>query len=256
VVADREGGMFADHTKVHPIDFAGRYYKCRGPLNMPPGPQGRPVICQAGGSPAGRNFAAKHADTIIARVRGTAAAKAYRGDVSDRMATYGRRPGDCKVLFSTSIVLGETVQEAQEKKQRLNAGLASNMDARLAALSFLSGKDFSKFDIDEPLPEVKTNASRSLTELYTSGTGRKTLREMLLDPSSGGIDFVGTPDSVAAEMGEAMQEIGGDGFLITENLTRRTISEIADGLAPALKRRKLIRSAYSHDHFRDNLLAF
>src|ERR1700730_8223087 len=67
IVADREAGIFADHTKIHPIDFEGRYYKCRGPLNMPPGPQGRPVICQAGGSPAGRNFASKHADTIIAR---------------------------------------------------------------------------------------------------------------------------------------------------------------------------------------------
>ena len=53
-----------------------------------------------------------------------------------------------------------------------------------------------------------------------------------------------------------MQEIGGDGFLMTENLTRRTISEIADGLAPALKRRKLVRSSYSHEYFRDNLLAF
>jgi hypothetical protein len=39
-------------------------------------------------------------------------------------------------------------------------------------------------------------------------------------------------------------------------LTRRTISEIADGLAPALKRRKLVRSAYSQEYFRDNLLAF
>jgi hypothetical protein len=58
------------------------------------------------------------------------------------------------------------------------------------------------------------------------------------------------------ELGEAMREIGGDGFLVTENLTRRTISEIADGLAPALKRRNLIRSSYSRKHFRDNLLAF
>jgi FMN-dependent oxidoreductase (nitrilotriacetate monooxygenase family) len=256
IVADRDAGIFADHTKIHPIDFEGRYYKCRGPLNMPPGPQGRPVICQAGGSSAGRNFAAKHADTIIARVRGVAAVKAYRADISARMAEYGRSPGDCKVLFSTSIVLGETLREGQEKKERLTAGLATNLDTRLAALSFLSGMDFSKFDLDEPLPEVKTNASRSLTELYTSGTGKETLRQMLVDPSSGGIDFVGTPDSVAAEMEEAIQEIGGDGFLITENLTRRTISEIADGLAPALKRRNLVRSAYSHEHFRDNLLAF
>jgi hypothetical protein len=57
-------------------------------------------------------------------------------------------------------------------------------------------------------------------------------------------------------MGEAMQEIGGDGFLFTELLTRRTISEITDGLAPALKRRKLMQPAYSHKRLRDNLLGF
>jgi alkanesulfonate monooxygenase SsuD/methylene tetrahydromethanopterin reductase-like flavin-dependent oxidoreductase (luciferase family) len=90
----------------------------------------------------------------------------------------------------------------------------------------------------------------------TSGTGKATLREMLTDPASGGIDFVGTPDSVAAEMGEAAQEMGGDGFMITEGVTRRAISEITDGLAPALKRRGLIRTGYQHKLFRDNLLAF
>ncbi len=57
-------------------------------------------------------------------------------------------------------------------------------------------------------------------------------------------------------MGEIMQEIGGDGFLITELLTRRTISEITEGLAPALQRRGLMRPDYAHAHFRDNLLAF
>ena len=57
-------------------------------------------------------------------------------------------------------------------------------------------------------------------------------------------------------MGEAIGEIGGDGFMITEGLTRRTIGEIADGLVPALQRRGLVRTRYSHALFRDNLLEF
>jgi len=130
------------------------------------------------------------------------------------------------------------------------------MEFRLARLSFLSGVDFSRFPLDEPLPEVKTNASRGQTALMTSGTGRTTLREMLTDPATGGIDFVGTPDSVAAEMAEAAQEMGGDGFMITENVTRRSIAEITDGLAPALKRRGLIRDGFPYKLFRDNLRAF
>lgn len=256
VVADPATGMFADHRKVHPIDFAGRYYKSRGPLNAPPGPQRRPVICQAGGSPAGMAFAAKHADTIVARARGMAGAKAYRSEMTARLANQGRNPASCKVMFCTAVVLGETAQEARDKKERLDAALAANLEPRLAQLSFLSGIDFSRFDLDAPLPDIRTNASRSLTMLYTHGTGAPTLREALTDPGSGGVDFVGTPDSVAAEMGEAIDEIGGDGFMITEGLTRRTIGEVADGLAAALRRRGLMRPCYGHALFRDNLLEF
>jgi FMN-dependent oxidoreductase (nitrilotriacetate monooxygenase family) len=256
VVADPESGMYADFRKVHPIDFIGKYFSSRGPLNMPPGPQRRPVICQAGLSPAGREFASKYSDTIVAVARGVEQAKRYRDDVRARMAGHGRNPDDCKVMFSVSIVLGETVEEAKAKKARAEAALISDLQPRLAFLSFLSGMDFSKLPLDEPLAEVKTNASRGLTMLLTSGTGKSTLREMLTDPASGGIDFVGTADSVAAEMGDAAQEMGGDGFMITEGVTRRAISEITDGLAPALKRRGLIRTGYQHKLFRDNLLAF
>jgi FMN-dependent oxidoreductase (nitrilotriacetate monooxygenase family) len=256
VVADPETGMYADYRKVHPIDFKGKYFKSRGPLNMPPGPQRRPVICQAGISPAGREFAAKHADTIVARARGVESCKRYRDDVRARMVKHGRNPDDCKLMFTITVVLGETMEEAKAKKERANAALFTDLDTRLAQLSFLSAVDFSKFPLDEPLAEVKTNASRGLTQLMTSGTGKSTLREMITDPSSGGLDFVGTPDSVAAEMGEIAQEMGGDGFMITEGVTRRAIAEITDGLAPALKRRRLIPTGYQHKLFRDNLLAF
>jgi FMN-dependent oxidoreductase (nitrilotriacetate monooxygenase family) len=256
VVADPETGAFADNRKVHPIEFEGRYYRSRGPLNAPAGPQRRPVICQAGGSPAGIAFAAKHADTIVARARGIDGAKAYRSEVIARMAEHGRDPKRCKGMFCTGIVLGETMQEAHDKKKRLDRAMAGDLEPRLAQLSFLSGIDFSRFDLDAPLPDIQTNASRSLTMLYTYGTGARTLREALSDPASGGVDFVGTPDSVATDMGEAIAEIGGDGFMITEGLTRRAIGEITDGLAPALQRRGQMRLRYNHALFRDNLLEF
>ncbi len=170
------------------------------------------MICQAGGSAAGKAFAARHADTIIARARNAADAKAYRDDVSRRMTAHGRDPRDCKVMFATSIVLGETVREAQEKKARQHAALVANMEPRLAQLSFLSGIDFAKFDLDAPLPEVKTNASQAMTALFTTATGKQTLREMLVDPGSGGIDFVGTPDSVAAKWARSCRRSGAMGF--------------------------------------------
>jgi alkanesulfonate monooxygenase SsuD/methylene tetrahydromethanopterin reductase-like flavin-dependent oxidoreductase (luciferase family) len=70
------------------------------------------------------------------------------------------------------------------------------------------------------------------------------------------IDLVGAPDRVAAKMGEIMEEVGGDGYLISNGVTRKSIGEIAGGLAPALKRRGLLRKSYGHELFRDNLLEF
>jgi FMN-dependent oxidoreductase (nitrilotriacetate monooxygenase family) len=256
IVADPETGVFADHTKIKPIHFEGRFYKSRGPLNTAPGPQGRPVIAQAGGSPAGIAFAAKHADTVIAKVRGVEAAKRFRKQMNQQLAAAGRRISDLKVLFATSVILGDTMQDAQDRRARMVAALEGQMEAKMAQMSYLSMIDFSKFDLDAPLPKLTTNASRASFEAHISGEGPRTLRQILLEPGGGGLDFCGTGDSIAAEMGEVMAEIGGDGILIQDPLTRKTVVDITDGLVPSLKRRGLTRPGYDHKHFRDNLLAF
>lgn len=59
LVLDREAGIYADPAKIRPVDFAGRHFRSRGPLNIPRPPQGRPVIIQAGSSARGQDFAAK-----------------------------------------------------------------------------------------------------------------------------------------------------------------------------------------------------
>ncbi len=75
--------------------------------------------------------------------------------------------------------------------------------------------------------------------------------------TSGSIELVGTPDAIAGQMAEAMEEVGGDGFLFSmTDVSRRTIAEVADGLVPALQARGLTRRAYAHAQFRDNLLEF
>jgi FMN-dependent oxidoreductase (nitrilotriacetate monooxygenase family) len=255
IVADVEAGIYADASRVHEIDHEGTFYRCRGPLNLPPGPQGRPVVCQAGGSQSGRSFAAKHADTVIALVRTVAQAKAYKADIRDKLAKYGRVQNSCKVMFCVSVTLGETVDEARERKARRALACAANIEPRLASLSFFGARDLSKLPLDEPFHPEETNASRTMVEAYTA-RGR-TLREIAADPDVNGIPFVGTPDSVAAEMEEAMQEIGGDGLLFTEALSRRGLAEITDGLIPALQRRGATRKGYSTGStLRETLMEF
>jgi FMN-dependent oxidoreductase (nitrilotriacetate monooxygenase family) len=258
VVMDEENGMFADPAKVHYADFKGEWYSTRGPLNTIPSPQHNPVICQAGGSPAGRAFAAMHADTVVASVASVEAMKEYREDMNERLIDAGRKPTDCKVLFVATPVIADTDEEAHAKFERGLGTIEARMERNLSGLSFASGVDFSTLDLDAPVPSVETNAARSSFERMMGSDLKEapmTLRELVsLPPQT--ITLVGTPDKIASQMGEYMEEAGGDGFLISGGTTRRTVHEVADQLAPVLRKRGLIRDGYSHQLLRDNLQAF
>ena len=258
VVLDHSTGTYADYTRVNPIDFDGKFFASRGPLNTLPPVAGRPIFCQAGGSPRGREFAANHADTLLASAFGVEKMKAYRDDIRRRMELVGRDPDSCKVMFIVSPILGETMEEAQEKAALANAYSDLRVEAALGHLSALTENDFSTFDLDAPVPTVTTNGHRStLADFLSLAEGNvKTLREVAASWTINSLELVGTPDHVAGLMDDAMQEVGGDGFLITGRPNRRYIAEIADGLSPALRRRDLIRHEYEYPTLRENLLSF
>ena len=259
IVADEASGVFADPAKVHSIDFDGRYYRCHGPLNSGPPVQSRPVVAQAGGSPRGRQFASLHADTIVASVKGVDGMRAYRDDLRARAAAQGRNPDAVKLLFLIAPIIGRTMADAQALKAEKAAWAIQRRDERLAHFSKITNVDFKSLDLDAPIGTLTTNGhQQSLDEFKKKAAGR-TLRQTMDDYESTilSVELVGTPDSVADQMGEVMQAVGGDGFLFSlPNVSRRVIAEIADGLVPALQRRGLTRRSYEHTMFRDNLLAF
>ena len=258
VIADRENGILVDHSKVHPFEFKGKYYSTRGPLNAGPAPQGQPVIAQAGGSARGRQFAAKHSETIVAQVKTPAAMKAYRDDVRRYMVEQGRDPDSCKVLFTLNLILGEDMHEAKNRADRRLAYVRDNVEERLANFAKVINVDFDQFDLDQPLPDdVTTNGHQQILEDYRKFAAGRSIREAMATFNNGLPELVGTADSVAGQMAEIMEQVGGDGFLISmPNVTRRTLAEVEDGLVPALQDRGLVRTAYEHTKFRDNLLAY
>jgi long-chain alkane monooxygenase len=185
--------------------------------------------------------------------------KAFREDIRKRAANIGRNPDDIKVLFLLAPVLGETREEAEVKNQR---GLSSQrfQDQTLALHSALSGIDLSQFDLDKPLPEMTTNGSiDSLAGFAQFGSG-KPLRQVIVETGGkSAVNAVGTPDEVADRMGEAMEDVGGDGFLIQHpfyDISRRYILEVAEGLVPALRRRGLVRTEYEFKTLRETLREF
>ena len=255
VVLDRDAPMFADGTKVHPIHHEGKYFRCRGPINAPRSPQGRVPICQAGGSPRGQLFASRWADTIITEGGGgVEKMKAYRDNVRRQAAEFGRNPDDIKVLFLAQPIIDVSMEAARERVRMKEVEMDQHIDLHLSGMSRLTGIDFSKFDLDAPLPELTTNGHQSSLAKWIGKTPRSIVKTY---GRKGGIDFSGTADHVAGMMQEVIEEVGGDGFLFFNSyFDRRYVIEVCDGLIPELQRRGLTRKAYAHRHLRDNLLEF
>jgi long-chain alkane monooxygenase len=203
VVMDRSSGTYADYHKVRPIHFEGKYFKYRVPLNTVRSPQGQPVFVQAGGSPRGRAFAARHADSIIAVANGIAGMKTYREDVRRHAERFGRNLEHAKVLFLVYPILAETDDEARAKYQRMIASPAF-IERSLAGISSITDIDFSTFALDEPLPHLTTNDEQGSLDKFTQwGTG-KTLRQLAMERFESvepELEFIGSPDTVAERMG-------------------------------------------------------
>jgi long-chain alkane monooxygenase len=255
VVLDREKPMFADGSKVHAINHEGKYFKVRGPINAPRSPQGRVPICQAGGSPRGQRFASRWADTIITNAPTVEHMKAYREEVRRGAVAAGRNPDDIKVLFLAQPLIDVSMEAARGRRRQEEVDGMKHIDSTLSSMSRITGIDFSKFDLDEPLPPtLTTNGHQSTLAKWIGKTPRALAKTAT---AKQGIDFTGTPDHVAGLMQEIMEEVGGDGFLMfNPYFDRRYVMEVCDGLVPELQRRGLTRKAYAHKHLKDNLLEF
>ena len=143
------------------------------------------------------------------------AMKDYRQDVRAQMVAFGRDPDSCKVLFMAYPILADTEAAAREKADMRAVLAARNIEERMAQIGWTTNIDFSTHDLDAPVAELTTNGHQSSLQNFIRKAGGKTLREAVIAHSSAGgsVDLVGTPDSVAAQMGDIMEEVGGDGFL-------------------------------------------
>jgi alkanesulfonate monooxygenase SsuD/methylene tetrahydromethanopterin reductase-like flavin-dependent oxidoreductase (luciferase family) len=106
---------------------------------------------------------------------------------------------------------------------------------------------------------LTTNGESGALDKFQQWGSGKTLRQLAAERYDNGLNLIGTPDEVAARMGEAIDEIGGDGFLIStplQRISRRYINEICEGLVPALQARGLMRTEYMKATLRETLLEF
>ncbi|MFD9820100.1 NtaA/DmoA family FMN-dependent monooxygenase [Streptomyces violascens] len=249
-----------------PFAHHGQHFSVEGKFGVPRSPQGHPVVIQAGDSGEGREFAASAADVIFTRHGTLEAGRAFYADVKGRLAQYGREPDDLKIMPGVTFVLGDTAAEAQEKAAEIRHQQVSPQNAILA-LEQIWGRDLSAYDPDGPLPAIDPDPDSALVQgrvkitnaLEIAAKWRAlseakglSIRQTVIE-TTGRQSFIGTPDTVAAELDAFVQGGAADGFILVPHLTPGGLDDFVDQVVPRLQERGAFRTEYTGSTLRSHL---
>ncbi len=229
--------------------------------SVPPSPQGRPVLVQAGMSSGGRAFAASVAEVLFTVSRSAEDGRAFRNDIRALVADHGRSPDQVKVMPGIAPILASTEAEAKAKEEAFFELVHPKI--QMALLSDQFGMDFSAYPLDGPLPlddilqspRVKSGFRDPARLIAEVEGGLPTLRQYLRQSSRvrAHMSFVGTPERLADHMQQWFETGACDGFNIMPPVIPGEIDILVDELAPILRRRGLFREDYPGTTLRQTL---
>ena len=254
-IRDVDRGIYSDPAKMHVLNHKGKYLSARGPLNIARPIQGWPVIVQAGALDPGRQLAAETAEAVFTAQSSLEVGQRFYADVKGRMEKAGRDPDHMKILPGVMIYVGDSLDEAQAKRAKLDSLV--NYESSIASLSIALGHDASKFDPDAPLPEIpESNASKSGRERAIDLAKRENLTVRQLAQRLGGhsgLSMLGTPKMIADQMEEWLVTRGSDGFTLQFPYLPQGLDDVVERVIPELQRRGIFRRAYEGKTLRENL---
>ncbi|MEV7254211.1 NtaA/DmoA family FMN-dependent monooxygenase [Streptomyces cyaneofuscatus] len=249
-----------------PFAHEGKQFTISGEFTVPRSPQGHPVVIQAGDSGEGREFAASAADIIFTRHGTLEAGRDFYADVKARLAAYGRQPDDLKIMPGVTVVVGDNDAEAQERAYEIRRQQVSPQNAILAAEQ-LWGTDLSAYDPDGPLPEIDPVLDSGLVKgrvlhgdpfavvarwrAIAEAKGLS-LRQTVIETTTRQ-SFIGSPQTVAAELTAFVDERAADGFILVPHLTPGGLDDFVDRVVPLLQESGAFRSEYSGSTLRSHL---
>ena len=268
IVADQEHGVFVRSGSPGAFEHRGPQFDIRGNFNVPRSPQGHPVILQAGDSDGGRELAAATADAIFSRHNRLEPARAFYTDAKARLAKYGRKRDDLKILPGVSFVLGDTPDDAQEQARIVLRQQFSPQTAILL-LEQVWNRDLSSYDAEGPLPDIDPDVSttsiiQGRARMYPdplrtarewralADAKRLSIRELIIE-TMGRLTFVGTPGRLAEDMNNFVQTDGSDGFVLAPHLTPTGLDQFVDTVVPLLQERGVLRTEYTTTTLRGHL---
>ena len=253
VILDRLSGDFANPAKIHHIAHHGKYFDVPGIHLCEPSIQRTPVLFQAGNSPMGRKFSAKHAEAIFIAPPSKEYAKIAVGQIRDELVKANREPNSAKIYVLATIITDASDALAQAKYKDLLS--YASTEGSLVLNSGWLGVDLSRYELDDKLTNIKSNAMLAQVEALSNSTTKSgdewTLRDLLALTGIGaqGIKFVGGAKKVADELEEFIAYSGADGFNLAYATTPGTFEDVVEFIVPELQS----RGSYKHEYRQGSL---
>lgn len=264
---DRARGLVADPAKVRAINHVGRFFKVKGPLSVPPSPQGRPVLIQAGGSPRGIRASAHFADYVFGANKSHALMAEQRQALDAALRDKDRDPAEVGIIWAIKLIVGETKAEAEALRERLIANVPP--EAVGVWLSHNTGFDMSTLPARFTLGElqqtiVAANASPiGVVGLLLREHGPDaeiTRDEFMAHGLRAATGYSATHAGTAPELADMLEErfeASGSrgGFMIghSQDASRDLLLNVTGRLIPELQRRGRYRTRYEGKTLRENL---
>jgi alkanesulfonate monooxygenase len=255
VLRDRTKGIFTDPAKVHRIQHAGINYRLDAIHLSEPSPQRTPVLFQAGTSPRGRQFAARHAECVFMSGPSAKVIAPRVAAIRALAAEAGRNPADILMFSLMTVILGRTETEATAKYADYRRYI--NSEGALTLMSGWTGVDFSTYDPDQQVRHILNDAGRSAMDNITRADPDRvwTVREVAEHVGIGGIGpvVVGTAERIADAIETWVEQTGVDGLNLAFAVSPESFEDVADLLVPELTRRGRYKDAYRPGTLREKL---
>lgn len=248
---DKAARVFADPAKVHRIQHQGPYYQLDGYHLCEPSIQRTPLLFQAGTSPRGQQFAARHAEAIFISAQDKDATRKVVQELRQQAVAAGRRPDDLKIFVGIAAVVGKTRREAQEKFD--DYWNYASAEAGLAHFASSVNVDFARYGLDELIDYRGGNAIESAAQTAQANalTRRKLLERFRL--GSRYPTLVGDAQQVADELESWANDVGVDGFNLSRTVTPESYEDFIDLVIPELQSRGSYKTAYAEGSLRHKL---
>lgn len=240
-LGDKAAGRWLDAAPPE-LRLSGRFGRIEGALNLSPAPHGRPLLAQAGSSPQGMAFAARHADQVFTVQPGIAGAQAFRAQIRQMAEQAGRSPDAVSVLPGLVPFVADTRDAAEAQLARLT-GLIG-MAHILPKLERFTGMPLAGLDPDRPLPfgpddlpENSFSNSRARLLVAQAHDHGLTLRQLAarFAAGRGHLLFVGTGRELADTMAHWVETGAADGFNVMAPLLPGGLHDFAVHVMPHLR---------------------